>query len=70
MGVTVKMSMLEISTTVNKALIYLFKNHRDQMSQEEIIINVLLSSFRFILIPILWVYGHYNLLFIPARDRL
>ena len=28
--------------------------------QFEIIINVSASSFRFILIPVLWVYGHYN----------
>ena len=29
-------------------------------SQFEIIINVLASSFRFIWIPMLWVYGHYE----------
>ena len=29
-------------------------------SQFEIIIKVLDSSFRLILIPMLWVYGHYN----------
>ena len=28
--------------------------------QFEIIINVLVSSFHFIWIPMLWVYGHYN----------
>ena len=28
--------------------------------QFEIIINVLVSSFRFIWIPMLWVYGHYK----------
>ena len=28
--------------------------------QSEIIVNVLVSSFRFIWIPILWVYGQYN----------
>ena len=29
-------------------------------SQIETILNVLVISFRFILIPMLWVYGHYN----------
>ena len=33
----------------------------------EIIINVLVSSFRFIWIPMLWVYGHYIFLFLPVR---
>ena len=28
--------------------------------QFEIIINIIVSSFRFIWIPMLWVYGHYN----------
>ena len=28
--------------------------------QFEIIINVLVNSFRFIWIPMLWVYGHYK----------
>ena len=31
-----------------------------EVSQFEIIINVLFSSFRFIWIPMLWVYGHYK----------
>ena len=30
------------------------------MFQFEIMINVLFSSFRFIWIPVLWVYGHYE----------
>ena len=34
--------------------------------QFEIVINVLVSSFRFIWIPLLWVYCHYKLLILSA----
>ena len=33
----------------------------------EIAINILVSSFRFISIPTLWVYGHYTFLIISVR---
>ena len=40
---------------------YFCINHRNKrVFQFEIIINVLVSSFRFILLPMLWVYGHYK----------
>ena len=40
---------------------YFFINHGDQrVLLFEIIISVLFSSFRFILIHMLWVYDHYN----------
>ena len=40
---------------------YFIQTKRPKVSlQFEIIINVLVSSFRFIWIPILWVYGHYT----------
>ena len=44
-------------TLTLKALKYFRLNYGDQF---EIIINVLVSSFRFIWIPMLWVYGHYK----------
>ena len=34
----------------------------------EIILNVLVSSFRFIWIPMLWVYGHYTFLILSVRE--
>ena len=37
--------------------------------QFEIIINVLVSFFRFIWIHMSWVYGHYNVLFFQLVDR-
>ena len=45
------------------ALNYFCKNHGDQkfFFQFEIIINVLVSSFWFIWISMLWVYGHINI---------
>ena len=43
---------------------YFCINHGDQrFLQFEIIINVLVVSFRFIWIPMLWVYGHYIFLY-------
>ena len=35
--------------------------------QFEIIINVIVSPSRFILIPMLWVYGHYNFFMISVQ---
>ena len=38
-----------------------YANHEDQKVFEyNIIINVLVSYFCFIWIPMLWIYGHYN----------
>ena len=40
---------------------YFCINHRNKrVFQFKIIINVLVSSFRFILLPMLWVYGYYK----------
>ena len=48
---------------------YFYINHGDKgFFQFKIIINVLASSSRFIWMPLLWVYGHYQyLIFFNAR---
>ena len=45
-----------------KALEYFHMNHGDQrlFFRFEIIVNILVSSLRFIKIHMLWVYGHYK----------
>ena len=49
-----------IPTQIHKVQILLYKLWRPKGSiQFEIIINVSVSSFRFIWIPMLWFYGHY-----------
>ena len=42
------------------AQIFLFEPRVQRCFRFEIIINVLVSSSRLILIPMLWVYGHYK----------
>ena len=50
-----------ISASTLKALKYFYANHGAKgFFRFEIIVNVLVGSFRFIWIPILWVYGHYK----------
>ena len=58
-----KMLTCELRLTLT-TLNYLCINHEHQriFFQFEIIINVLVSSFCFIWIPVLWVYGHYKYL--------
>ena len=47
---------------------YIFKPWRPKFFfQYEIIINVLVMSFRFIWIPMLWVYGHYTYFTLAVR---
>ena len=48
---------------------YFWINHGKQSGffQFEIIINVSVSSFRFIWIPMLWVYGHYKYFTLSVR---
>ena len=52
--------------------LFLHKQWRPKgFSQFKIIINVFVSSLRFIWIAMLWVYGHYNyFLFLQYGDRL
>ena len=54
-----------------KVLKYLLYKPKDQRPfQFEIIITVLVSSFRFIWIPMLWVYGHYKYFTLSARGSI
>ena len=43
---------------------------KDQRFFLEIILNDFVSSFRFIWISMLWVYGHYNMFLFQCGDRL
>ena len=48
--------------------IFSYKTWRPKdIIQFKIIMNVLVSSFWFIWIPMLWVYGHYNILILTVR---
>ena len=50
------------------AEITLYKPERSKVFfNYEIITNVLVSSFRFICIPVLWVYGYYRYSTLPVR---
>ena len=52
---------LRLSALTHTALKYFHINHEDQrFFQFDIIMNVLSNSFRFILILMLWVHGHYK----------
>ena len=61
--------ILKIIIIALEALKYVRINHGVQRVFFEIIINVLVSSFWFILIPILWVYDHSTDFTLTARGR-
>ena len=54
-----------------KVLKYFYINQETKgFFQFELKINVLVGSFRFIWIPMLWVYGHYKYFTLSVWDRL
>ena len=53
-----------------QVLKYFRKHHGEPFFQFEVIINFLASSFRFIRIPMLWVYGDYKLVLLSLCGDL
>ena len=61
----------DCKSNLYNAELFLYKQWRLKSTFEfEIIINVLVSSFRFICVPMIWVYGHYKFFNFSVRGSI